>query len=86
MSRIRKGVRVRWTSSFLQKEGRVVAVVPAGEPPPMAELAKELGALAMRTPGVHPRTATSYVVLVGSGDRRKPVLYWPRSSALEVVA
>lgn len=72
------GDRVKWKSqaagTWLEKEGEIVEVVPAGKRP------KNVASL--------PRTFDSYVVRAVPKGREKEVaaFYWPRPSALELVS
>ena len=76
---------VWWSSAGggrTEKRGKVVKVVQAGVQPSMDKLAKKYGAKSVYGGG-WPRSEESYVVLVSSGTKAKPTLYWPRTSVLQ---
>ena len=77
------GDKIKWRSSNEDKEGVIVAVVPAGSDPYTA--AKPLGTAygSLLYGGGQNRSHESYLVAVETkGTRSKPKLYWPRVSLL----
>jgi hypothetical protein len=88
-SRFKVGDKVAWTSQAkgvkTEKHGEIVAVVPAcwSINGIHREIVKATGASSTWGGGM-PRDHESYLVLVRQGGARKPKLYHPRVSALEL--
>jgi hypothetical protein len=68
---------VEWTSSGTTKIGEIVAIVPAGEFPPVLE---QMPGYSFRSFGCgNPRKVVSYMIAVTVGKSKIKRLYWPAS-------
>jgi len=69
------GDMVQWSSCGTRKVGEVVAIVPAGESPPVLE---ELPCYSFKGFGAGgPRKVTSYLIAVTVKNSKIRRLYWP---------
>ncbi len=84
---LKVGDNVQWTSqsagTVLTKIGKVIEVVPMGRAVDFstAQRYANVGCRLVNGGG-YPRNHESYLVKVEQG-KRKPLVYWPRVSALE---
>ena len=92
MSRFKVGDRVVWRSQaqgrFVEKRGVVFCVVPPGKRMDRSEALYHLqtqfaeNATWRADFGGMARKEESYLVAIPGTDRKLPVVYWPRTSAL----
>jgi len=86
MKKFKLGDKVKWWSSFKDKQGEIVLVIPIMEPPYRMDLEKHFpGCTAAAIDGGSRRDHESYIVRVPSGTKAKDKMYWPRVSKLELV-
>lgn len=80
------GDKVEWFSSYKEKEGEIIAVIPKGVEPLriINKIAMERN-LNVCYGGGRERDHESYVVLVPHPGKGMGSLYWPRVSALQKV-
>jgi hypothetical protein len=81
------GDKVKWTSggrATREKEGEVIAVIPAGTDPLKLKIPAAFKGLRCLWEANRPRGEESYIVKVfpGTTGRAKPVLYWPWTVSL----
>lgn len=93
MSKFKVGQTVKWSSSAggstKEKQGKVVVIVCPGKYPTAHRLECDFPDCSVGSTlgGGYGRDHESYLVKVpGPTPKAKPRLYWPRVSALELVA